>query len=221
MDKPNLFILKVFIDLVCFDGKIRDLEIDWSYHAVREFACCYRASGNIIVSWKRVRKLKKEEMLSFVAGLILHELVHAYMFLYRSKKLIDNIGHKREYKSILFKRVKYLKSIKLNWPVEYVDKDFKKPEVLVPTHFFQCTLCGGMRNSTISQNPNSNIVRSKHYGCESLKNWQNVQDAEMRKFMKLKKADRDALLKLGKQKPTGRKNKKSFSDFFFLIFYCY
>lgn len=75
--------------------------------------------GEISISWHYAQKYKnnKWEMMNFVAGTLLHEMVHAEFFLHRSELDQDNVTHGQEYTSHLAGIVQKVKQVHKTWYV--------------------------------------------------------------------------------------------------------
>lgn len=192
LTRPNLQVVKDFLDVHFFDGCLGGYDIRWCPRSHSVWGLTVPDRGKyIMISW-RVIKLIKDDRVRFnmACGTLVHEMVHAWLNVRGHVGEAENIYHGelfwdklREVKSAIDARGPRGWNILKTAPSAlWIEKEYMTPK------YWQCTRCGGVRGTTVRQALNKNPASMCHAGCkdkkgEELGEWEELKPAPSKRVV--------------------------------------
>lgn len=146
--KPNLQVLKAYIDMNFFQSQLEGYSATWCSNTYSAWGVTIPVDRNIKISWRLMKLIGDAGVrLNMVCGTLVHEMVHARLNLEGHARNDDNTYHGSLYEDALAEVTAAIESrghktwcIHLSDPsVAWIEREHMRPI------YWQCVHCKGIR----------------------------------------------------------------------------
>lgn len=164
--RPNLTMLFHFANHRFFDDEIKGFSVRYATNLLSSYGSTSKYSNIINISWK-IHSYLSRQRFSTLMGSLIHEMVHAWLYLYSSRKCDEeNENHGPLYMKKLM-QISH-RAAKFNYNLFTVPacqyRDLCKK---IKRYSWECAKCGLKKDFLVSRNINGDPVLSSHK-CVSL-----------------------------------------------------
>lgn len=165
--RPNLDFLFAYLNDRYFNGAIRGFSVRYGTNMLRCYGYTNKLERMINVSWALIRVLRRKQFSTLV-GTLLHEMCHAYLYLYDTgiESDLKNQLHGAPFNRLLDKMESCAKRLGHRWHLRVAPTNASRDiSRAYPEFRWRCRQCRETRATLVSRDINRDAVLSFHRGC--------------------------------------------------------